>query len=324
MKEISFLNKYRLKWETLEDSLDKGTSVSPDELCELFIQLTDDLSYARTFYPESKTTQYLNQLSIRIHREIYKNKKEKKSRFVTFWKTELPLVMASHQKPLLISFLTFFLAFAAGWLSSSIDSQYVYLMFGNTYVNTTLENIESGKPMDIYGSMSETPMFIYIAANNIFVSFKYFIFGFFFSVGSLFFLFSEGLRIGAFFQLFYSKNVLAHAMTAVWIHGTIEISVIIVACAAGVVVGNSIVFPGTYARSVSLIRGMKDGIKIIIGLVPCFVLAALLEGFVTRHYHVSTAVSILIILSSLTFIIWYFVLYPISIRNKNTTLLKPS
>lgn len=323
MKEVSFLNRYRNKWENLEKSLEKGHPINPDELCDLFVQLTDDLSYARTFYPESKTTAYLNQLSIRLHNEIYKNKKESRSRFYSFWAKEVPLTVARNHRNMLIAFITFLMAFGAGWLSSSRDSSYIYLMFGDEYVNQTMQNIESGKPMNVYGTMNEGAMFLYIAANNIKVSFTYFVFGLFFGIGALFFLFREGLRIGAFFEMFYEQNVFADAMTAVWIHGTIEISIIIIACGAGLTLGKSIVFPGTYKRTVSLMRGMKDGIKIIMGLVPCFILAALLEGFVTRHYDVNIYLSVLIILTSLAFILWYFVFYPIYLLRKEKEALNP-
>lgn len=314
MREIVFLNKYKEKWDTLDKDLSGNKRISADELSDLFIQLTDDLSYARTFYPESKVTQYLNDLSVKVHREIYRNKKENRSRFIAFWATEVPLVIAKHHRNLLVSFVTFCVAFFLGWLSAAKDSDYTSLMLSPEYVSQTLQNIEDKKPMDIYGSMEEMPMFLYIAVNNIWVSFLYFIFGFAFSVGSLFFLFREGLRIGAFFHLFYKHDVLADAMTSVWIHGTIEISIIIVACAAGITLGNSIVFPGTYKRSVSLMNGMKDGLKILVSLVPCFILAALLEGFVTRHYNASVFVSVSIILCSLAFVIWYFVSYPIYIK----------
>lgn len=316
MREIVFLNKYKEKWDALDKSLAGGNAISADELSDLFIQLTDDLSYARTFYPESKVTQYLNELSIRVHREIYRNKKEKRSRLITFWTTELPLVMARNQKSLLVSFLTFLVAFGLGWLSSVKDPTYVNLMLSDDYVEHTIKNIEEGKPMGIYGNQEETSMFIYIALNNIWVSFVYFIFGFVFSVGSLFYLFREGLRIGAFFQLFYAHQVFGDAMTSVWIHGTIEISVIIIACSAGVTVGKGIVFPGTYKRSVALMNTMKDGIKIIIGLVPCFIIAAFLEGFVTRHYNFSILFSLGIILFSLAFILWYFVFYPMALKHE--------
>ena len=49
MKEIVFLNKYKEKWEALDRDLSGGAHISADELSDLFIQLTDDLSYARTF-----------------------------------------------------------------------------------------------------------------------------------------------------------------------------------------------------------------------------------------------------------------------------------
>ncbi len=319
MKEVVFLNRYKDKWKHLEDGLDKGTLTDPDKISEYFVQLTDDLSYSRTFYPQSQTTQYLNGLSIRLHREIYRNKREKTSRFLTFWKTEVPMAVGRHHVKLLISFIAFALSFAAGWLSSAFDNGYVNLVLGDTYVNQTMSNIESGKPMDIYGSMEEMPMFIYIAANNIFVSFKYFVFGLFFSVGSLFFLSMEGLRIGAFFQLFHSKGVIGEALMAVWMHGTIEISIIIVACAAGVTAGHGFMFPGTYPRGISFVRGMKDAVKMIIGLVPCFILAALIEGFATRHYNLHPAFSLLIIGSSLLFVLWYFVFYPLSLRKQSAS-----
>lgn len=315
MKEIVFLNKYKQKWDALDKNLSGGNHISADELSDLFIQLTDDLSYARTFYPESKVTQYLNELSVRVHREIYKNKREKRSRLITFWTTEVPLVLERNRPSLLIAFVTFVVAFGLGWLSAAMDANYVNLVLSDEYVAQTLENIQNDRPMDIYRSMDQISMFLYIAFNNIVVSFKYFIFGFLFAIGSLFFLFSEGLRIGAFFHMFYDNDVLSDALTAVWIHGTIEISIIVVACAAGVTVGKSIVFPGTYKRTVSLINGMKDGIKMVIALVPCFILAAFLESFVTRHYDVSIILSLAIIFVSLAFIIWYFILYPIAVKH---------
>ncbi|WP_343031474.1 hypothetical protein [Xanthovirga aplysinae] len=75
-----------------------------DELSELFIQLTNDLSYAQTFYPDSQTTVYLNQLSAKIHQRIYKNKKEEGNRFFSFWKEEFPTLFAKFQPQLLTLF----------------------------------------------------------------------------------------------------------------------------------------------------------------------------------------------------------------------------
>lgn len=57
-------------------------------------------------------------------------------------------------------------------------------------------------------------------------------------------------------------------------------------------------------------NGASDGMKIIIGLLPVFVVAAFFEGFITRHTEMPVWLSSFILLSSLTFVIFYFVLYP--------------
>jgi len=106
----------------------------------------------------------------------------------------------------------------------------------------------------------------------------------------------------------------------IWIHGTLEISAFIVAGAAGLVLGNSILFPGTHKRLHSLRRGAKDGLKMMVGLVPVFIAAALLESFVTRYSSMPLWLSLFILLGSLTFLIWYFVLYPVKVHKKMSSL----
>src|SRR5688500_13694339 len=107
MREAAFIKQNRSRWEEFEKVIKNPQQASPDRLAELFVQVTDDLSFARTQYPESRTTLYLNDLAGKVHLEIYKNKKEEKNRFVAFWKTELPAVMYEVQRPLLYSLIIF-------------------------------------------------------------------------------------------------------------------------------------------------------------------------------------------------------------------------
>ena len=118
MREVSFLKKNAEKWKEVESFLASKENVNPDKLADLFIQLTDDLSYSRTFYPDSKTTQYLNSLTAKVHQSIYKSKKERKERFIRFWKYEAPLLFYKHRMEIIISFSIFFLAMLIGVVSS--------------------------------------------------------------------------------------------------------------------------------------------------------------------------------------------------------------
>jgi len=317
MREALFLKRNKNKWEKLAGII-KGThSAGPDELSELFIELTDDLSYARTFYPKSNTTKYLNNLSFQAHSKLYKNKKEKSNRIITFWKTELPLLIKRHHPILLLSFAVFMIAVFIGAVSAANDETFVRLILGDGYVNRTIQNIEKGEPMAIYKSSGQMDMFLHITFNNIRVSFMAFIYGLFLSFGTGYILFLNGVMLGSFQYFFYQKGLLLPSVLSVWVHGTLEISAIVIAGCAGFVIGNSILFPKTYSRIHSLRKGAKDGVKIVIGLVPIFIAAGFLESFVTRHSpDLHPAISAGIILISLTFIIWYFVIYPYSLTKK--------
>ena len=73
MKEITFLKQNHEKWLQFEALLNSKERHNPDALADLFIRITDDLSWAHTFYPGSNTEKYLNDLAAQIHQEIYKN-----------------------------------------------------------------------------------------------------------------------------------------------------------------------------------------------------------------------------------------------------------
>ncbi|MDA7502140.1 stage II sporulation protein M [Chitinophagales bacterium] len=315
MREPAFRKQNLERWKALEENFFSGKGNNPDSLAEQYIQLTDDLAYARTYYPNSKTVEYLNNLAARAHQNLYENKREKRGRFLSFFTEELPDVYYKRRKELLISFLVFLGSALIGVVSSQLDPEFVRVILGDSYVNMTLENIDKEDPLAVYKSMDQGFMSTYIGLNNIKVSLMCFAFGAFSALGTIWILIQNGVMLGAFQYFFYQEGLLLTSFLGIWIHGTIEISAIVVAGAAGIVFGNGFFFPGTFPRMHSLREGAKDGIKMVIGLVPLFVLAALLEGYVTRHYQYSPLLNAAIILFSATLVIFLFVYYPYY-RNK--------
>jgi uncharacterized membrane protein SpoIIM required for sporulation len=316
VREVTFLKKNAEKWKKIENFLSTKEKTNPDKLAELFIELTDDLSYSRTFYPQSKTTQYLNSLTARVHQSIYKSKKERKERFIQFWKVEAPLLFYKHRMKIIISFSIFILSMLIGIISSAGDTGFVRLILGDSYVNMTLENIDKGDPMAVYKEMNGIDMFLGITFNNIRVSFFAFVMGLLISFGTAWILIYNGIMLGAFQYFFHFHGLLIESVLVIWIHGTLEISSIIIAGAAGITLGNSILFPGTYSRRVSFTIGAKEGLKMIASLIPLFITAGFLESFITRLTDMPAVLSLTIILGSLIFVIWYFVIYPIKLFNK--------
>ncbi len=313
MREALFIKQNTQRWKDYENLKASG----PDELADSFISITDDLAYAKTFYPKSNTTKYLNGLAASFHQTIYRNKKEKSGRVITFWQLELPLIFYKHRKPLLYSFIFFMVFTFMGVLSAKYDSNFVRLILGDSYVNMTNENIAKGDPFGVYKQGNEFLMFLQIAFNNIMVELVTFIMGIIFSVGSIYQLMNNGIMLGSFEYYLISKGLGMQSLLVIWIHGTLEISAIVIAGGAGLILGNSLLFPKTYTRLASLKNGAKDGLKIGIGLIPIFLTAAFFEGFVTRHTEMPVWLSLTILLSSLLFIIWYVIIYPAHLNRKH-------
>ena len=323
MREAAFVKQNKEKWIAFEKAINLNSNTNPDELADGYIQLTNDLAYAQTYYEESKTLLYLNALASQAHQKIYKNKKESGNRIFDFWLAEFPLFFKQYQKTLGVAFLIFAVATAIGSLSAINDSTFLRLILGDAYVNETLNNIAKGDPAAIYKGGSEIGTFLGITINNIRVAFLAFAFGVITSIGTAYILFSNGVMLGAFITFFYTKGVFFEANKQIWLHGTIEISVIIVAGCAGLIMGNSILFPKTYSRRVSFMKGAKDGLKVVVSTIPFFIIAAFIEGFITRYTAMPNWLAFLVIGTSLLLILFYYGLYPILLNKKDDIKIHP-
>ncbi|WP_299684179.1 stage II sporulation protein M [uncultured Dokdonia sp.] len=316
MREAAFIKQNKDKWLKFENVINNKSQIHPDELSSLYIEITDHLSYAQTFYPGSKTLGYLNYIASQSHQIIYKSKKESSKRFITFFTKEFPLLMYQYQKQLLIAFLVFMLFTLIGAYSAANDGAFVRSILGDGYVNMTLENIEKGDPMGVYKEQGEFNMFLGITINNIRFALITYILGALFSIGSLVKIMQTGIMLGSFQYFFFTKDLGWESVRTIWIHGTIEISVIIIAGCAGMVLGNGILFPRTYSRLESFIKGVKNSLKIIASTIPFFIIAGFLEGYVTRHTEMPDWLAVLIIGGSLALIVFYYVIYPRQLHKK--------
>lgn len=315
MREALFVKQNAEKWKSYE----LLQTNNPDELAQRFIDITNDLAYAKTFYPKSKTTAYLNGIASLLHQAIYRNKKEDTSRFTRFWKFELPLLFHKYRRQLLYSFIFFTVSMCNGILSAKYDETFLRLILGDGYVNMTNENISKGDPFGVYKQQNEFSMFLMIAFNNIWVTLVTIVSGIFFCIGPVGAMMRNGIMLGAFEYYFFSRGLGAQSILVIWIHGTLEILSIIVAGGAGLVLGHGLLFPKTYTRAVAFKNSAKDAAKIALGIVPIILLAAFFESFITRHTEMPIWLSIAILAGSLFFMVWYVILYPIKLVKRAQT-----
>lgn len=320
MREPAFVRKHQAQWQEFEKDLTKGKDVDPDRMASLFVDITDDLAHAAAQYPESTTHRYLNQLAARVHGLLYKNRRAKASRFLQFWVHDVPEAFYDARGAILFSGAVFVLCLLLGMGLGLSDEGIIRSLMGNAYVDMSIQNIRSGDPMGVYKQTDGYMMFLGIATNNLFVMMRMVVVGLFVVVGPMYMLMSNGITIGAFHALFFSHGEVAKFFLGVYVHGSIELSCVIVAGGAGLRLGNAILLPRTYTRMEAFRRGVMSAIKIAIGLIPLIVLAAVFESFVTRLTDMPLALNLLIVIGTLAFMAWYVLILPSTLIRKQANV----
>ncbi len=321
MREVAFIKQNKTKWLDFEQAIFGKSIKNPDEIANLYIQLVNDLSYAQTYYPKSKTVIYLNYLASQIYQKIYKTKREDKNRFITFFSTEVPLLVYQYKRYIGYSFILFFCCVAIGVISAKYDQDFVRLILGDSYVNMTLDNIKDGNPVAVYKSGGQFGSFVGITLNNLYVGTLCYINGIFVGIGTFEALFNNSVMLGAFQYFFFQQGVLWQSVRGIWIHGSMEIFGMVIEAACGFILGASILFPRTFSRLNSFKIGVKHSLKIFLSTIPFTISAGFLEGFITRYsILMPNWLSIGIILVTLSIISFYYLVYPNIIYKKINSL----
>lgn len=326
MKETSFIEQNKDKWHRFE-KLYASKSNDPEELSDLYMDITDDLSYAQTFYKRRTVRVYLNQLAQKVFTGVHKQKGDSLKRFFTVWTTSLPLEIYRSRKNLLFALIAFLIYSTIGAVTTYMDPDFPRIVMGDGYVDMTLENIQNGNPLAVYETTGmfgddQLGMFISITTNNLKVAFLTFFVGFFFTVGTHMLLFYNGVMLGAFQYFFHTKGLLITSFLGIWIHGAFEISAIVLAGGAGITAGNGLLFPGSYTRLQSLQLSTKRGLKIMMSLVPFIIAAGFLESYVTMNYQDFPNWSKwMLILLCFAIILFFYVFYPMYVARKNPHLI---
>ena len=167
MREKDFVEQNKENWSRFERIISEDAKSNPDEVSELYSQITSDLSYARTYYNKRSIRVYLNQLAKTVYLDLYKHRRGRWKSFVAFWTDDLPLALYRARKELNISLVFFLASMLVGILSSVHEPDFARVILGERYVSMTEANIQNGEPMAVYQSSGEIDMFFAITYNKL-------------------------------------------------------------------------------------------------------------------------------------------------------------
>jgi len=308
LRETTFIERNVESWRELEAELERPRP-DPDRVRHLYTSISDDLSYARTHYPNRSVRSYLNHKASQLALSLYRNETSGTG-LRNFWTHTVPLELYTQRAALALAATIFLLCFLIGWWSGVEDPDFLGRVVGMGYVEETLENIERGDPMAIYKEGSRLGGTLGIAGNNLYVSMLCYVTGILGGLGTLVVLINNAIMVGAFQQFFFGQGVGWESVLGIWTHGTIEISCIVVAAGAGFVLAKGILWPGTLSRTRSFQLTALSGLRIMAGLAPLIILAAFIEGYLTRLTEMPTALRVIFLLVNAAFVLYYFIVRP--------------
>lgn len=317
MRESLFIKQNIARWRDYQRRIEDPSEESPDTLAQMYTELTSDLAFSRTHFPDATITSMLNAMTLRLHNEIYSGHHEKWSRLLTFWTREVPQAVYDNRKAMLAALAVFVFFLCVGIASLFNDADFARLILGDRYVDMTIENIKNGVPTDVYSSGGEAESFFSIMLNNLRVDVMSVSMGIFTPFATSLIVMYNAIMVGAFTFFFFQHGVFSEALLAIMQHGTLEISTMVLSGGAGFVMGSGWLFPGTYSRMQSFRRKAKEALKITLSVFPVTIAAAFIEGYLTRHTDYPLFFRVMVIALSAAFIIFYYILLPYFVGRKH-------
>ena len=277
----------RSDWDELQELIGRANG-RPDRLGAsgvrrlgpLYRAAAADLAQARRRFPHDEVTGQLEQLTLAARQLVYQSE-SRRFRLWDFFSREYFRVV--RERPI-------FLALAAGFLLSPGVLVFGWALADPAAVTGLVpEQFRSALSPGASGtdggmSLSDQAAFsTFLIANNTQVAILAFAAGIFFCFGTLVVLAFNGMVIGAVGGVLVESGEAGFFIELVAAHGVLELSAIVVGAAAGLRMGWALVDPGLQARRDALQQAAHAAIRMVIGTVPWFVLAGIIEAFVSRR-----------------------------------------
>ena len=256
---------------------------------QLYRVASSDLALAQRDFPRHPVTKYLNQLVARGHAVIYRSEPLAGSRLRRFVTQDFPRVYREMLPFTLTALLLFWVpAILAFFIIMVQPDTGRWLLPESAY--SMREMIEGGELWtDI--PLEERPFASsFIMRNNIQVAFLAFGGGLLAGLYTVWIMALNGLILGGILGLTAHYGLGFDLGTFVIGHGVIELSVIMMAGGAGLMLGWAIIHPGLLRRADAIRVAANRSVLIVIGCVPLLVVAGIIEGFLSPADHIHWAV----------------------------------
>jgi uncharacterized membrane protein SpoIIM required for sporulation len=246
---------------------------------ELYRALGRDLSIVRRTLPEGRMSRALAQSYARLHAVIYRRPHNWRDRLRLLFREEIPQVVRELRPQIQFVALLFALSAGAGWWLIATYPELIRLLASEQMIN----GVEQGRlwTEGLFNVVPSSVLSVSILANNIAVSVFVFALGIFFGLGTFFMIANNGLMLGAFFAFTHQHGMAGELLKFALAHGVVELSVICVAGAAGMMLGEALIRPSHATRRESFQHAAGKAGKLLLLCALLLVVCGFIEGYLS-------------------------------------------
>jgi uncharacterized membrane protein SpoIIM required for sporulation len=287
MTPVQFENLYRTDWDELDNLLAavranrKVHSIEGERVAALYRRTCEHLALSRARAYPAYLVDRLEHLTSEAHQAIYQQRDFGLRRLRALVAVEFPRAVRKHATYVWISTAVFVLPTLILGLLVYLRPELILSMV-DAQSAAEFEHMYSGAEEAIgrlRDANTDWAMFGYYIRHNIGLAFQCFASGLLAGVGSLFFLAYNGAFFGALAGYLTQRGLSDTFYSFVVTHAAFELTAIVLAGAAGLRIGHSLLAPGRLTRRQALVAASKESVVIIYGVTTLLLIAAAVEAF---------------------------------------------
>jgi len=287
MTPLQFEAEHGALWDELEAALGalpkpKRPAATADRarIAALYRAACEHLAIAESRAYPVWLIERLESLTARGHQRIYRQTDFGLDRLARLFLVDFPASVRAHRTHVLIALVAFAAPLLVIGALSYLDPGFVLSLHDARTVDQYEQMYGDAEgPIGRRGAESDWAMFGLYIYNNVGIAFQCFAGGLFFGIGSLFFLATNGALLGSVAGYVTWRGFGENFYSFVITHGAFELTGIVLAGTAGLVLGHALLAPGRRSRLAALEDAARRAVVIVYGMTALFVIAAALEAF---------------------------------------------
>ncbi|MEQ9407858.1 MAG: stage II sporulation protein M [Fuerstiella sp.] len=289
MNRERFIRQRRSDWQQMEgllktmkkSRLSKWSGKDITTLSRLYRGVCYDLSLVQSREWGARLEQYLNDLVAHGHNCLYRSPPRSLESALLFLTQGFPQLLRARKAFFFLSLALFAVPFLVSMLIAVIDPVLAERLVDKTAMEQSGESYSKDFYKDIDRKYAEDRSLMagFYVWNNVGIAFRCFALGAFFGIGTVVTLLFNGISLGAITGYLINQGHADNFFSFAISHGSFELTAIVIAGAAGLLLGWGMIHPGALSRRESLRVHGIDAIQLAIGAGFMLFVAALIEGY---------------------------------------------